>query len=1411
MASSTKWISGLVFLLFLFGCSQEASTGDRLLCMELASYSNAEIPYCKSQEKCFELVESSFDAEENLFSAEVQQVMHEYKNRVARSWLYFSRAKDNLKEIYALCSNQQSLSELPRQINELNHHLVGAFEEVDALNGLAYYAMFLERAELEGEEIEKIREEKLFDDFTALNNNILQLANPQMENAGGFASMQFSRAAEFQKFSEALGFEQRILKESTLADLIKAADKKLSPSVPKKPFFVPIIGSSVSSVANFFADSMTLSDAVSALQHFPSFELLNSLNGFVGVGDSTTLYFFDLMNRTHKHKQELMQRNHSLEEEISVLLEDSREKIELIDSASYRDFDEDFLAELISMLSQETIIVSQEDAIKGISTAKEEGLKKLFEFNSRIQALSTAEALGQISLGEKTLKLKQLLLEAKEFHEELEFFSDEAISTLVGLCESRISLVEQQLNKISFGEQENFLLSDLASVTRLRVNRFNSSTRPKEKLQNCKPVFESFASLKAALGNPEVFRLEQANSVKECIDFLERAFSSSESDAFSELQPLFNQLKFLDFSSSPFILSSCENLREKVESSLSELPEAESIAANHSASQRFVELLGLLETAKVNGFSAEELFGLRQRFEGESTFFDGPQLNFSKALGKLKQLNESSFKLRQDSKKTFLESLQNYLQENAGIELFSDSIPKTNEPFSARKKFTLRNNLAEFDGPLQLRFETKDSGSAVFSHATPNVKSVSLSNGVMIVDLNFVPLGLTVFSVDFNSVPATATHVDELLFLDSDKALFEREILIEAPALIPKLLVLSEFNPALTVERESITVIFREKQLQFHFLDGKLAFFAESVAGKEKARVFFNVLKPVEVEFNEPKLDKVDENRFDYTFPFSVKNKLAFELKKAKVLLPFPIKERNIAWLKAFDSTGKSIPVEVISDESVSVTFDELPPNQPKQFFISLEVSNYEQYWTSVLASLKQKVSLINGSNEPSLRAKADLLLGEIEGLEESRDLVNEKSIGAIIGLSQLVASLENEQSGFEQKSQDFLVFERELHQELNQFKGELERLKGFSQKPVFANLFLKDFSQENFTEQMQSSLQKAELHLSKAENLFNEKDLNAAFSELLLARSVIAEKPYAGISGLFLEEKNKLEKLANDFFSKAFSVGLDEGSISTERDELLELSRKAEEAISRQELSVAETLLSTFSEKVFDFNSLLEKSAKEKLNKILERTSAFEELKQLVSEKISLLRSALSSPAIPSNYVAPTTVERLEKLEEKANSEQLLSVSSSISEFMEAINEKEPFKALELSNFFSPELDTAINSLERIEKELAGDLDKLKEDSVSAFNFAAIKYNAAPPNEEARQLIEKAKSELEQSNYVEAINLSSRATGLLSFSNAEQFSVPSAVYPLLGVIAVVAFFRYKKSRQPEKQKLRVEKINFKG
>ncbi len=1327
---------GCFFLLvFLCACIKEPSIDDRLLCLDISSFSEPEIPRCESQQECLLEVQKAFGESSGEFPSLIENNLSELKNRVALSWLYFNRALKNLQEINKACLSMTGLEALDTKANELNHNLVKAFDESDKAHQLAFSILFLQKSFLEQQKVELIKEEPLFENFILIENNLNELNEGNAFDSDSFAFRYFLNSTSFLDFSKKVGFEQKTIVQTTVFDIVNGFDDKILLHVPKKPFVIPVAAGALEALIQYVSSTFTLDQTVELLKSNPSFELFNGLNRFVGTKNSSIQKFFELNSSLSQKTKTLQGENNQKSRQIESELQGISQKISEIDEELLSGFDQNFLAKMAQISEQTSSIQETGFEISDFSNLKEDAKAELVSIRQEFNDLSAQDFFGKISIGEKTFKLKELLQKSESLNHRIDFGTTDALDGLIDSCEKQIASIEAKLKEKDFDgfDERIFFLSQKILG---KVTSFKNTIEKKGRLLFCKEISNDFELFSKAIDDFDEFELLEKNNLNACIIEVKTVFDFG-GQKFSDLSALYSRLlaaKEIKDTSSVLLL--CQNLREKAMLSFEEMQQVKDISSNHAVSKMLFEKLQLLQKTNPDLVVDDSFFGLQKKFELENSFFNGQKL-LTKALPNLTQLQESSFKLSAELNSTFARFFSKYLQKNSLLTTFGPDAVQANSLTKARMVVVIKNDLTDFNGPIQLEFAANNLSGLVLSNASSNVKNASLQSEKVVVELNSAPAG--VFSVEFFSenVLAKTTENTKTILLVANKALLEKDITVNSKAVISVLAIKSDLVENTKVVPSTITVLFRQKPLEFVFDGKKVSFNAKDVFDGEKINIFYEIENPLEIKTTLLEQSFSDENAVEYVYSLTVKNNTTIEFNNAKISFPLPSDEKNFSKIEAFNQHGKRVTFEKTILKNISINVEQLFPAQQQEFLLKVQTNNYSDYWQEQLSSLEKKISFLSLSNNKTLREKANLFSEEIEKIKNSSDLKNNKTVEQIVLLSEKVQKSVLENNFLEVESAKFFELQKTIEKEvvkLNETSDFVENA-GFKQDATI----------------LRENGQKALAIVSTAKQRFEQGNKDA-FSDLLSAKNLVSSSLPTDFADNLRKQKDDLIESAKAIFD--LKIGLESKSdVAFIEKEFLNYLEKG------NALNAADSLRA-LKEKTRALNEMAQKKAKELFTEKSQKIKRFNELSQSTPQKIDALKKLFSEQeqSAEFKYFFPTTLERLDKLSLKFGS---LVDASLVEKVAHIIVDQNDFsKNIAALSGLGKDFEAALNEMEKID----------------------------------------------QNEFVEAMQLSKKAIGLLALSGPPVFDVPLAVIPLIAIIVAALFFRHKKKIAPLPQKIKIER-----
>jgi hypothetical protein len=607
----------LLLLLLLSGCVDSLSPEKRFLCLDLTEKSYAFVPLCKTEEQCFSQLEKRFfEFDHSVFSSQSQNALYSYKNRVALSWLYFNKAKESISKIHGICSKNENISELLFHLNELIHNMAKAFEFSSQANLESFATLLLEYNELEEQDIELVKEEPLFNDFSLITGNLNQFNSQASCNGNkSYACFYLSQTKNFASLVAETGFEEQVVSEANVFDLLGSNSKKIVDYL-ESSLSIPFIGSVFPSLLSFFSTYSTTGKAMDLLEKTPAFQFMQSYSSFMGTDNSCLTKFAAIMKSDALNRKQLIQRNKQLEEKAEKSIGEAEQSIDSLLSEHYASFDQNFFHSLYTGLNQESSVAAQKYSIRDFGELREEAESGLRLLKQRLLQLQRQEAVQQLSLGQKAAALKQLNAEISLLQDNLLYLSNEVIDGLVVLCQERALFIEQQLQEAEL--PENFIVeaADLRARAEFKANLFREARQTEQKLLLCNDMLQEFDRFSLALQDFEEYRLQEQLSLSQCFSSVEAALENSKS---------------LGLQLDDFMLRFRE--LEKIEKPY---PDIESFALSQ-------ELFSALEQAKEKGVEIPEkkLNEFKSQINEFGEFFSGQSILLPKALPLLPSLENS--------------------------------------------------------------------------------------------------------------------------------------------------------------------------------------------------------------------------------------------------------------------------------------------------------------------------------------------------------------------------------------------------------------------------------------------------------------------------------------------------------------------------------------------------------------------------------------------------------------------------------------------------------------------------------------------------------------------------------------------------------------------------------------------------
>lgn len=1396
----------LIAIILVSGCLQKLAPEQREKCLQLASHSKTSIPKCETQEACFQQVNSNlFNFSDAHFSNSTSQKLNLYKNYLARAWLYHNRAIANIKRIYQLCASDSDLALLPRNVNELNSNLNEEFRNAEFANTTSFEILLLEAADLERQEIGKIKEEDLYTFYILINNNLNELKNPEAIQDSAtekfpesYVKFYFSRLNAFNRLADTYGFSKITTRESGIWDFISYYDAPLLKEATKNEksrFYVPLITDAISGIINYITMRSKVDPSLNALLKFPTFEVLNFFNDFSGTENSVAKEFAELMRKDYGARGALAERGASLKQEIQKLLASANSRIADIDSSAYSSFDSNFLSGLYALLGQKSEIATQTRSISDIALFKEASSGKLYEYSQKFNSLSGMESLGKISFGEIISGLKGIFSGIKHLSSGIDYFSGEVLQGLQVLCDSRINAIREGLNSDSGGIEA----SDLRARLAYNIADYLDSNSQKQRLLACKPIVELHNSYVNAKTDFAEFEEANEDGLRNCASYLKKLFSEG-AEELKDFQPRFFKLQALlsESENSGQLLQDCMKLKQDAHAYLSANPEIGEISGQFAETSKIIDSIKNANSDYANFISDSELRSIDSKFASFQKFFPDNEIDLPAIMPLAPELKENLEEFSAELRSLLQDAVVAYLQNSYTKELIAKETPLLDSQYASQLRIAFENPLNEaLYGEMKFEIPLEGFSAMKLAYAMPNIASAEYSQGKISFALSSLPPGKTLALFDVNAVAASSEQSDELLFADISKAALKRTLTINANADLP---VIKISSPIGNYSISDLFVYSNNKQIESAVNGGAIEFHLQNAHDNEQIEIYFSIANPMDANVELLNSEKIDENTMGYDFSISIRNNLGIPLNKTRVAIPLAISAGEMKNKKLFDSAGKEIDFEIIEGSKISFVAPELHPRQTMQFYFSYEVQNYSDYWQRIVEGLQSKLLLLSSSESGEIADSAALLTEELSNLGNNSDFTESRQINPINAIAKETEKLLAGEQALLQQSSQYALLSSQISDEANEAREEIAKLASFGYNEHASAL--------------NSNLQKAQQYAEDAKTGKSASDYDSALGALFKAKALLNERSSKNLAILLSNDRNALMQKAGNAIARMLHFRISDYNSLQLKEAALDLGVKIDNSIMSGNYADAKSALNALAAKTNEFENSIKSQLRQKSESISEK---IKRLSSLLSEgglKARASRLAENFNEIAQgiinklDYIPPITRERIEKILLEIAHLDSLKLSASMNEFMKQHKSQDFEQALDGYGEISPEFETRLQDAESIAAELESAERHLKEDAVANYTKTNARLSGAMfADSRIPGLMKNSKSEIAKSNYLKSIALSGSAMLLLSLQDDAQEIplLPLAALPLFALIGFIFYMRHR--GRGAQQQIRFQKV----
>jgi len=1164
---STLAIALILFILLSACIDNERIQFYRQKCLSLTSHDVANIPSCKSQERCFELVQKKlFDFPQESLPFESQRLLYHYQNHLAKSWFYYNAVVEDSKEIQELCS-QERFDDITSKVNDLRYDIEKAFEEADNAMNVSFAFILSEKIDLETQDINLMKEEPLYALYIKLSDNERQIRTAELLALNNYASHSRALAEKMRKRKLFRGADIRIIKKQTLGESLLSFISlgllnmgKLTANDTE--IFIPVLSEALSYFVDFIEEAETLDRALSYMEEMPPNEFLSMLSDVVAEQDSLASEFSELVKQDSLQRAFLEEELNGIEQELSKKLDSIAELSEFFQQDAFQYADTNFLARLQALLDEPLAFSFKSLYFSSPASAHARAKPELVLLSIELQQIKNAYISGKTTIGHRTQKLKELNLKADKILNSLKILK-ESFYALLDKCNKKA----QTLELSEYDAETSFELMQLKDAF---LNAKDSS-----KLLYCAKLVE-----KEALAKERTLLKEKNEAILS---------NSSCYAKLSALMPFVKDSALIEQYNSLSDLNSdlenhCNNLLLLVQEHLRneyEIADLEKKFGEIKMLRAFMENYDYVEGTKFYSLSA---------------FFTGNSLILEKALPEINSLryeiNKLYFETKEEAKRFLAEHIvSNYSLTSLPDSLIELSYDEPKQSVASKYLLAFENPFFEVAEPFTVMLPLKFSSCDIITK-TPNVSALQCGGKNLTISLYSLPLGKTL--IEFSSAQEIELKKrNSKIMLSSEVAKIIEQYEVASQAKIPKLkLLLQDLNGY-------ATMIFRNKSVPLIKQGDYLVAFLNEVEPNERFAVSYAILDPVEIS-----LELIDEQRdsnkafLDYIC--IVKSKIPYAAKDVVIFLPLPA--NNVENAKAYDEFGKDISLK-LSGKRIEAIIKELGAYERKRFYLQLTISDYSLFKNKLIKDTKALLRDLLASNE--LSSEANELLSDLEQL------------GSEAGLEKLQDTYKKALE-LKNRKETILIFKERYNFFKGALKSRIDTLKETMQQA-------KQLGMAELAASLQEKLSNAEKALAEAEKLFgtNKEKAIELIENAIAALSDLQENETAK---LFKEQAEQLIEQANAFAKLLTKTGLKDANTAKLMKLAMQSYENACRLISEAELLEAKNNIVTLQHSLADLNSYFESSLERRIANIASGLDFVERFRNSFASRLSSLEKQLAS-----------------------------------------------------------------------------------------------------------------------------------------------------------------------------------------
>lgn len=1117
-------------------------------CLSLTSKSFDYIPYCESEPSCYARLNNIISTN---FDVPTSNDMYHLKNSVARSWFFYNKGTKEINEITKKCLAKDA-SSLPGHVNQSRFYISEAFNELDKTIIKSFEIISKEYDYLKKEDVELIREEKIYDNYISFKQILSELTTGSKKTKS-YVSFYNEKIENFKKRNPNLP-SNLIERDSIYLKILRLGNDYILEDLKLEHQQIEFyfLSTPYNQIINHFELLLFKTQSLTSLRQLPASDMMLLYSDILGEKNSSLEMFFDLIKEYNKNLKEVFDKKNFLWTQIEnnynttkklKLQSEHNENIEFI----YRHL----ISEKIS--------------------SKQNNDELFYETELKLIQLRKTKFENKLTIGKELSELKNLnnsFILLKGFYEEKNTKNNQQINEV---CNKKAQEVLKLKNDIL---ELNKLFDDLLFFANKTLNETELKT------VFCKQTIEKEIEFNLGIQNIELLKAKYIDQTRECFGYLDELLPKTN---LNELKTIYFQLKKEPVTNENlfYFNEACEKIKTQVNNELSSNQDIQQLKRNYSKLISLQKELLIVNEyypkprkTKIDGVASEIAFYEKYR---TNIGFD-----YVKIINVASQLNQRIEKFNFD--------LEKYL-ESEKIEGILKNIKFNNSNnflINAKEKFS-SNLQIEINNPFD-KIKQKTTIKIPFSinlNTNPLIENYLKGQEESLLIIKEIPRGKTTFFGEYTN--KVEYEINSKIILATNKqSIIQESVIIKNKENFEK--VFFEIN---TPNIKNAELIYDGKNIGFILEQGKINFVLENVSQKSKIDIYYYVNDLITIEQKLLKINNLELEKQIVEYKLNIRNTTNQKL-TANLLIDFK-KNYLVEKVNIYDPGFVDKRLTFINDQILlrNIDFFEF---EEKEFLLIATINNSEQYYTSRLINLKEKLEFTNPllSNKINDHLKYDF----------SEDWLR-KTIELIDETNKFLFELEEEQQKIIQKE----LIKNELLEKTIEYEKIVQELK--------------ELGLINEKEKITKILNEIELLLNEGDeknlltalNKINNIDFeidNAIINELELIKKEI-EKNYMN---------DELKQHSNEIISKINFLLINGSNLDNLKDVYFEIQNSYYELQKRQkEIKQTEIKYSDY---------------------LKEKIIASKELIEILKKELNEDNQKM----IEIRFIPPITINRLESLE---------------------------------------------------------------------------------------------------------------------------------------------------------------------